>query len=94
MPLAQGLDSDACETAFGICRVAPRPLGSYCDCYGDPGIIVPRPPPPQREVFPWDAPLEEPPSIVCETLYGVCRVPVGPVGSYCNCFGDPGLRVR
>lgn len=88
---AQGQTSDACATAFGICRVPLRPIGSYCECYGDPGRIVPPPQPiaPPAPPPPPNAPITD----ACGTPYGVCRVLPGPVGSPCNCFGDPGHRI-
>ena len=89
---AQSQYSDACETAFGICRVPPRVLGTYCECYGDRGVIVP-PPPPPAEPDPWEVRPDVPVSDACATPYGICRVPPGPLGSYCSCFGDSGERV-
>ncbi len=93
---AQGGEiSDACQTLYGICRVPPRYVGTYCECYGDIGEIVRPPPPPRRPAAPapWEARPDLPATNACETDYGICRVPFGPVDSYCECYGDPGMRV-
>ena len=82
--------SDACQTAFGVCRAPVAPVGAPCTCFGprgpDPGrmLFIPSSPSQQQQTF----------STACATPFGVCQTSPAPIGAPCRCFGprgpDPG----
>jgi hypothetical protein len=73
-----------CQTAAGACLANPSPLGSSCLCHTQSGIM-------HGTILGGAQGMASP---LCRTSRSVCQIPgVAPVGTPCNCYGDPGAIV-
>jgi hypothetical protein len=79
---------NVCQTNVGACLSNPSPLGSACACFTTMGpiggIILGG----GGAGYGYGGAMASP---ICRTFRGVCQIPgVAPVGTPCNCYGDPG----
>jgi hypothetical protein len=76
-----------CQTYQGACLSSPAMLGTPCACFTPYGPIA-------GYILGGGGGGQSMASPVCRTFRGVCQIPgVAPVGTQCNCYGDPGQIV-
>jgi hypothetical protein len=79
---------NVCQTYQGACLSVPAMVGTTCGCINPYGGAVP------GYILGGGGGGQTMASPVCRTFRGVCQIPgVAPVGTLCNCYGEPGQIV-
>jgi len=79
---------NVCQTYQGACLSVPAMVGTTCGCINPYGVAVP------GYILGGGGGGQTMASPVCRTFRGVCQIPgVAPVGTLCNCYGEPGQIV-
>lgn len=79
---------NVCQTNAGACLYNPLPLGTPCACFTPQGQFA------GTILGGGGYGGQSMASPICRTFRGVCQIPgVAPVGTHCNCYGDPGQIV-